>query len=150
MLIRTVILRHLEYYSGVIFMTTNLIDNIDDAVRSRCHMHLCYKPLSRTLREDLWRSSLGRLELRSPSSSDQDQIQIKLLPEELTDLAAWELNGREIKHAVRNVYLWCKYKMLDITFARVKSTIQITAPFAHKVEEVLEEVEHPRKRLRPA
>lgn len=38
-------LRVLEYYSGVLFLTTNRVGTIDEAFKSRIHVSLYYKDL---------------------------------------------------------------------------------------------------------
>ena len=69
-------------------------------------------------------------------------------PDDWTELAAWELNGREIKNVVKNAHLWCQYNKLDITLERLVSAIKATAPFAEKVEGVSGQPEASRKRQR--
>lgn len=49
-----VFLRVLEYYRGVLFMTTNLGEDIDDAILSRATAHLRYQLPSRDLLPKLW------------------------------------------------------------------------------------------------
>lgn len=41
----SVFLRVLEYYSGILFLTTNKIGNFDEASKSRIHILLYYAPL---------------------------------------------------------------------------------------------------------
>ena len=41
----SVFLRELEYYQGIIFLTTNRVSQIDDAIASRIHLPLKYKSL---------------------------------------------------------------------------------------------------------
>jgi hypothetical protein len=36
----SVMLRQLEYYRGILFLTTNLFDNTNNAVRSRIRLHI--------------------------------------------------------------------------------------------------------------
>jgi DNA polymerase III delta prime subunit len=50
-----VFLRVLEYYSGVLFMTTNRADLVDDAIASRCIARLSYSIPSREDLRKIWR-----------------------------------------------------------------------------------------------
>lgn len=86
------ILRVLEYFGGIIFMATNLGDNVDDAILSRCIAHLRYERLKGPLLEKAWKV-LG------------DQFDVKLSAAELKKLMEWqkELSGRSIKNLLRNV-----------------------------------------------
>lgn len=129
-------------------MTTNLLGNIDEAFLSRFHMHLCYKPLSSSLRLSLWKQSLLGLDLSSPHGSGSGNIRLELTSSEWDQLAAWGLNGREIKNAVKNVHLWCQYNAFNITLGKLESTIEVTAPFARKFEDTSEGLQGSRKRPR--
>lgn len=44
-----VFLRNLEYYNGILFMTSNLESDIDDAILSRATAHIVYKNLVKTV-----------------------------------------------------------------------------------------------------
>jgi SpoVK/Ycf46/Vps4 family AAA+-type ATPase len=86
------LLRIFEYFSGIMFMTTNRVNSIDPAFQSRIHLTLAYNPLDDKSRKGLWRLFLER-------SADYDK---KNWPNEvLGDLAKVQLNGRQIKNAVR-------------------------------------------------
>jgi hypothetical protein len=129
-------------------MTTNLLQNIDEAFRSRIQIHLCYKPLSPSSRLSLWKNFLSRMDLSSSSGLGSSGIRLEMAPPDWDKLAAWGLNGREIKNAVKNVHLWCQYNEFDITLAKIESAIEATAPFAQKAEDTLEGLEGSRKRSR--
>ncbi|OAX78965.1 hypothetical protein ACJ72_06722 [Emergomyces africanus] len=43
----SIFLRELEYYKGIIFLTTNLYETIDTAFRSRINLHLLFSPSPR-------------------------------------------------------------------------------------------------------
>lgn len=49
-----VFLRTLEYYPGLMFMTTNMPENIDDAVISRCIAHIKYSVATGDALRHLW------------------------------------------------------------------------------------------------
>jgi AAA+ superfamily predicted ATPase len=55
-----VFLRTLEYYQGMMFLTTNRVKQIDDAIASRIHFKLKYDNLNREQRTNIWRSFLGK------------------------------------------------------------------------------------------
>jgi len=42
-----VFLRVLEYYSGILFLTTNRVGTLDEAFKSRIHLSLYYPSLNR-------------------------------------------------------------------------------------------------------
>lgn len=55
-----VFLRLLEYFPGVLFLTTNRVCAFDDAFRSRVSLFLHYPPLSLHHREQVWTRLLAR------------------------------------------------------------------------------------------
>jgi hypothetical protein len=236
----SIFLRELEYFRGIIFLTTNLYSTIDSAFRSRVSLHLLFKPLAADAREMVWRKFLQRLlppkkedegdydrevteisdakdrdesvaayqqqrgsetntyventekdetkeakkkdndppaqdagpssskppgnssssgansKAATPTKADarhataqanplaQERVQDDegrkprphshpdLSEEDLKELSAWQLNGREIKNAVKMVKSWCDYKGYPMTLARLENGIRVTSPHATK------------------
>lgn len=54
-------LRVLEYYDGLLFLTTNRPGALDEAFRSRIHLTLYYPPLSYHQTMDIWKLNIDRL-----------------------------------------------------------------------------------------
>lgn len=86
-------LRVLEYYSGIMFLTTNRVGSFDKAFKSRIHLAVKYPALSHAAREDLWWAFISR------AAPEDDLYWLDL--ESLRRLAAEELNGRQIKNIIR-------------------------------------------------
>jgi hypothetical protein len=84
----SIFLRQLEYYSGVMFLTTNRVQTFDTAFFSRISLAINYPPLEATSRQNIWRNIL--------TSAGVDISRIDLLA-----LAEYSVNGRNIKTAVR-------------------------------------------------
>jgi AAA+ superfamily predicted ATPase len=78
-------LRILEYYKGLLFLTTNRVKIIDDAISSRIHVMIKYEELSKTHRHELWKGFLDKIGTMSLLSN-----------KEIQGLAHKELNGREV------------------------------------------------------
>src|SRR5207244_10828066 len=102
-------LRALEYYRGVLFLTTNRVQAFDSAFLSRIHVALHYKNLRDEVRERIWANKIERLErnscgtiristaargllLSSPDSNDGAKRMHSL---------KW--NGREIRNALQTM-----------------------------------------------
>jgi hypothetical protein len=88
-----VFLRVLEYYEGIIFLTTNRVGVFDTAFKSRIHLAIRYPALSATSRRELW-----EIFITSGSVENKPQWIDSAL---LDKLAGYELNGRQIKNIVR-------------------------------------------------
>lgn len=79
----SIFLRTLEYYEGLMFMTTNRADNIDAAFQSRIHVSLHYPDLSDVSRRHIWANFLEGSE-HANDITEQD----------LDELCTVQLNGR--------------------------------------------------------
>lgn len=92
-----VFLRILEYASCILFMTTNLADNVDDAVASRCIVRLRYGAPSESDQVRIWHN-LARLN------------GIKLVARTAEKFAAAhpDLTGRDVKNLLKLVSFVCK------------------------------------------
>ncbi|ORY70333.1 ATPase [Pseudomassariella vexata] len=134
----SIFLRELEYFRGIIFLTTNLYQTIDTAFRSRVNLHLLFKPLTIEARGVVWRKFLDRL----PGSGEHKQKElqakrgareVEISEEDIKELAMWQLNGREIKNAVKMVKSWCEHKEYEMTLQRLENGIKATSPHAARV-----------------
>ncbi|KAG5770792.1 hypothetical protein H9Q69_003043 [Fusarium xylarioides] len=154
----SIFLRELEYYRGIIFLTTNLYHTIDTAFRSRVSLHLLFKSLTREARETVWRKFLRRLSdsnrvtdvtdespatgsttPRNDGTDDNAGGEITaaygdkpLDDEDIAELSLWQLNGREIKTAVKMVRSWCDHKGYIMTLSRLENGIKVTSPHSNK------------------
>jgi len=80
-------LKHLEYYSGTLMLTTNLIANIDPAFKSRITMAVHFPEPTTAKMNSIWRTLLKR------AGFDQ-----ALLEPHMDTLLSYKVNGREIKN----------------------------------------------------
>ena len=88
-----VFLRHLEYFRGILFLTTNRVRVFDEAFQSRIHVSLRYYDLSSDARRKIWVAFLKKIH--------GDVVNGGLSPDELRDLGEKKINGRQIKNVVR-------------------------------------------------
>ena len=118
-------LRTLEYFSGLLFMTTNRIDDVDDAILSRCIATIHYETPSRKDAGRLWRV------LSAQFGAELDNA----LVEALTD-AFPQASGRDIKELLKLVTRYCKAKQIPLsveTFnfcARFRGSAKTSDPLA--------------------
>ena len=112
------------------FLTTNLLSAIDDAFASRIHVHLLFSALSFSSRMEIWKKFLSRL--HSEEAGLYDVSESEIARSDLKELAAWELNGRQIKNALKTTSTWCRCKGFRMTLEKLESGIRVTAPRAMK------------------
>jgi SpoVK/Ycf46/Vps4 family AAA+-type ATPase len=85
----SVFLRKLEYYEGIMFLTTNRVSQFDEAILSRTHLMLRYDDLTKEARKQVWGNFLSR----AITSFGKAQITDK----ELDQLASNKFNGRQVR-----------------------------------------------------
>jgi len=88
----SIFLRRLEYFRGVLILTTNRKSEIDSAFQSRIHFSLHYPDLSENSRITVWQNFLDNVAKTSESTT--------VTKAEIQKLAKEPLNGRQIKNAV--------------------------------------------------
>ena len=86
-----VFLRHVEYYRGILFLTTNRIKTFDEAFLSRIHVALHFSELSVDTKGKIWRAFLAKAGVDTSDVSD----------ELIERLSQRDINGRQIKNACR-------------------------------------------------
>ncbi|MGZ4970729.1 MAG: ATP-binding protein [Methylobacter sp.] len=99
-----VFLRVLEYFNGLLFLTTNRVDDIDEAIVSRCIALIKYYPPDRDARRRIWQVMVEQFEL----DVDADLIN------QLVDIFP-EATGRDIKGLSKLVSKFCQHKKVAPT-----------------------------------
>ncbi|KAL1595457.1 hypothetical protein SLS59_008390 [Nothophoma quercina] len=91
-----IFLRQLEYFKGVMFLTTNRASTLDAAFESRIHLTIDYPALDEKSRLHVWRTFVT-------GGGNQNVGE-----EDLAQLARQPLNGRQIKNLVKTARLLAK------------------------------------------
>ncbi|KKA18476.1 AAA family ATPase [Rasamsonia emersonii CBS 393.64] len=114
----SVFLRILEYYEGLLFLTTNRVGSMDEAFKSRIHMALYYPFLDQRQTIAIWKSQMRRAKERlSDLKMDEDAI-IDYAMQHFAELwnitgegLAW--NGRQIRNAFQSALALAKHRSQD-------------------------------------
>jgi SpoVK/Ycf46/Vps4 family AAA+-type ATPase len=117
----SIFLKHLEYFPGVIFLTTNREADFDDAVSSRV-VRLHYGPLNAKGRTKIWRNNLLKAE-HVPAR----QV-LESMCEELGN--DYELDGREIKNLAQLSLAICRRRKQEVS----KEIIQYLYDMTHRTK----------------
>ena len=105
----TAFLRALEYYRGMIFLTTNTPGRIDDAVSSRIHLAIEYHSLDKDKRQQIWLKHINQMQQQQDSPSWPEEVP-KVTVDSGTqhfitsetgvpDIEDLEMSGRDIRNA---------------------------------------------------
>lgn len=102
----SVLLRVLEYYEGIIIMTTNRIRAIDVAVISRIHLAVRYDDLSVEQTQNIFKYYLDQLQEREPSLIENRE-KIDIFIEEHGE--NYPFNGRQIRNVVQAAHAYATH-----------------------------------------
>jgi len=123
-----VFLRVLEYYEGILFLTTNRVGTIDEAFKSRIHMPLYYPLLNYDQNLKIWRSQLRRIKEGAEKHIEFDEIALLDYAKRLFETQAnstgspgegprW--NGRQIRNAFQSAIAIAVYRTEDSEVAKL-------------------------------
>ncbi|KAH8820722.1 hypothetical protein F5884DRAFT_720005 [Xylogone sp. PMI_703] len=110
----SIFLRLLEYYQGILFLTTNRIRTFDEAFHSRIHITLSYPDLSIEARKKIW-----------ANFAQQSAQDVDLSDDDYTELAKSELNGRQIKNAFSSAAAVAAEKQEPLSIKHFKLVVDI-------------------------
>jgi SpoVK/Ycf46/Vps4 family AAA+-type ATPase len=111
---RPVFLRILEYYEGILFLTTNRVQVFDEAFHSRIHVSINYPELSATSRRHIWSNFL------TISGQNHD-----LTETDLDTLAEIVINGRQIKNVIKTARLIAMRKNAPLSMEHIQTVMSV-------------------------
>jgi hypothetical protein len=120
----SIFLRVLEYYPGMLFMTSNAIAAFDDAFQSRIHVPLFYRPLDLSARREVWQNFLGRSEKSSATTQSLLDDTVGM-----SRLADAPLNGRQIKNIVRTARSLAAFRGVPLDVPLLEQVVGIQIEF---------------------
>lgn len=91
-------LRALEFYDGILFLTTNRVGSFDDAFISRIHIQLHYPDFSDDERQRVWKTFIDKL-ARERGETIRLTIDAKEYIESMRKQGL-KWNGREIRNGL--------------------------------------------------
>ena len=97
-------LRTLEYFSGLLFMTTNRIDDVDDAILSRCIAKIQYETPPKRDAVRLWK--LLAEQLNADLTDDLIEALTRVYP---------KASGRDVKELLKLTTRYCRAKQIPLS-----------------------------------
>lgn len=120
-----VFLKQLEYFSGIVFLTSNRVMVFDKAMKSRIHLALEYKPPSHEMRRRIWMQSLSSI---PPEEIDMD------IEEDLDEFVQEDLNGREISNSVGTARTLARFKRAKLTVEHLHTVLETRREFERSLD----------------
>lgn len=122
----SVFLKVLEYYKGIIFLTTNRVVSFDDAFRSRIHIALRFGELDLPTRTKIWQTFVNRIRASGGK--------LDLSDEDVLMLAERQVNGREIKNAIKSAQSLAKRRGELLNVHHLIRVLEIQQAFLNEVD----------------
>ena len=129
----SVFLRVIEYYEGILILTSNRVGTFDEAFKSRLQLALHYEKLKLKDRRKIWENFIKRLETLEETGVDFDDLY-----KHVNDLAKHELNGRQIRNAITTARQLALYEEKDLDFNDLQQVIKVALKFDKYTTEMQE------------
>jgi SpoVK/Ycf46/Vps4 family AAA+-type ATPase len=124
----SVFLRALEYYDGILVLTSNRVGTFDEAFKSRVQISLHYPRLNKRSGTKIWFSFIDSL-----SGEDAELEQLR---KRVDLLAKKNLNGREIRNTVKSAMQLARFKKEKLQYSHLERVIDISTGFTTYLKEV--------------
>lgn len=118
-----IFLRLLEYFQGILFLTTNRVETFDDAFQSRIHVALRYGELDFNAKKSVWKMFIDKIK------AVPDAKVGKFDEHDLDRLARRSLNGRQIKNAARAAQALAVDEDKPLSMAHVEEVLRVAQSF---------------------
>ncbi|EUC27844.1 hypothetical protein COCCADRAFT_110654 [Bipolaris zeicola 26-R-13] len=129
----SVFLRVLEYYQGILVLTSNRVGTFDEAFKSRIQLTLHYDKLSIAQRRKIWRNFIQRLKNLGGNNVDFDDIN-----DHIDDLVTREMNGRQIRNVITTARQLAQYRGKNLCFSHLEHVMKIADKFDTYIKNVKE------------
>ncbi|KAK2802558.1 hypothetical protein FQN51_004350 [Onygenales sp. PD_10] len=97
----SIFLRALDYFQGILFLTTNRVGKFDEAFMSRIHVSIGYERLDTRAREQIWENLFRKLkeDHKNGGAEIRYEYDAKQYVKKNEDVKKLQWNGREIRNA---------------------------------------------------
>lgn len=119
----SVFLRVIEYYDGILILTSNRIGTFDEAFKSRVQLVIHYPSLQQEERRRVWSTFITGLQ------STNAEAHIDEIRENIGKLSRYDLNGREIRNAIQTATLLAQFKESPLAMEHLNAVIDVSAEF---------------------
>ncbi|KAM0470373.1 hypothetical protein ACHAPX_009993 [Trichoderma viride] len=129
----SVFLRALEYYDGILILTSNRVGTFDEAFKSRIQLALHYEPLTQPRRAQIWHNFFRRLKSLEEDNIDYDDVE-----NYIGELSEQEMNGRQIRNVITTARQWAQFQGKTMMASHLKYAIKVTSKFDAYIKDVKE------------
>jgi ATPase family associated with various cellular activities (AAA) len=122
----SIFLRVLEYYEGIMFLTTNRVNTFDAAFQSRIHISLDYPELSMDSRRMIWKNFI-----------ENSPLENRVTDTQLDSLSLLHMNGRQIKNVLKTAQLLARRKSENrfLAYEHIMTVLDVTQHLHNTTQE---------------
>jgi ATP-dependent Clp protease ATP-binding subunit ClpA len=120
----------LEYYSGILILTTNRVGIFDEAFKSRIQLAIRYHDLNQEQRRKIWRNFFNMLDETEESVNKHD------LEMNVSKLADVKINGRQIRNAVTTARHLARFRKERLVYQHLLKAIELIKKFDEYITDV--------------
>lgn len=113
----------MEYYRGILFLTTNRVKAFDEAFLSRIHVALHFRELTDASKAQVWAAFIAK-------------VHADITPAQIAELAKKDVNGRQIKNAVRTAHSLAVGRKEKVAFSHFMETLAAMEEFTKEFEAI--------------
>ncbi|EXJ87097.1 hypothetical protein A1O3_04055 [Capronia epimyces CBS 606.96] len=119
----SVFLRVLEYYEGILILTSNRVGTFDEAFKSRMQLAVQYPHLDEKGRSEIWFNFFKALKEAG------FEFNFKQVIERVPLLREHDLNGRQIRNTIKTARQLAAYRQQLFSYEHISSVIDVTNEF---------------------
>lgn len=131
----SVFLRVLEYYDGILILTSNRVGTFDEAFKSRIQLAIHYPRLDTAGRSKIWYGFIDDLEKRGLTEDPA------ILRSSVPALADKPLNGRQIRNTVKNARQYAEYKKEPLNTEHFEAVVEVANEFEEYLKRIVDHTE---------
>ena len=125
-----VFLRILEYYDGILILTSNRVGSFDEAFKSRIQVALHYESLTKPSRRKIWQNFFDMLE------EDAEDVNLEEMRHHLDELAEKEMNGRVIRNTLTTARQLAIYHKERLDWEHLRQALNVATDFNRYLKNV--------------
>ncbi|KAL1799704.1 hypothetical protein ACET3X_000046 [Alternaria dauci] len=127
----SVFLRALEYYEGILILTSNRVGTFDEAFKSRIQLALHYDNLG-LIQRKIWRNFIARMKtLEESSSTDLEDVL-----DHIDELSKEPMNGRETRNAITIARQLAQFREQPFQYSHLKHAISVGSRFSKYLKDL--------------
>lgn len=134
----SVFLRVLEYYEGILILTSNRVGTFDEAFKSRIQLAIHYTSLTTHQKTKIWGNFLSRLK-----TLGEEGIDFLDLEDHIEELAQHKMNGREIRNVITTARQFARWERKQqkvptflLDYKVMKEIIETSCKFDRYIEKL--------------